>query len=147
MFVGSEKVMSNPNFFNVGNVKSSLVEPLWQILWQWSEFFFFFLENLLHTWIVCKTYEIFKFHLHQIILRVSTKPKCTTVVKDYAKFTYLIVFGMKFVPLEMKTFVNIGNSFGTVITLYSWYINNSNYHFQYFFQNFLRNTKNPLGLL
>ena len=45
------------------------------------------------------------------------KPEHMTVAQDYAKFTYLIVFGTKFVPLEMKTFVNIGNNFGTVITL------------------------------
>ena len=41
-----------------------------------------------------------------------------SVVRDYAKFTNSIVFGTKFVPLEMKTFVNIGNGFGKVITLY-----------------------------
>ena len=42
----------------------------------------------------------------------------TIVAQDYAKFTHLIVFGTKFVPLEMKTFVNIGNSFWMVITLF-----------------------------
>ena len=46
MFFGSEKVMSNPNFFfNVRNVKSTLVELKWQKLWQWSEKIN--LENLL----------------------------------------------------------------------------------------------------
>ena len=40
-----------------------------------------------------------------------------TVAQDYAKFKNLIVFGTKFVPLEMKTFVNIGNNFWTIITL------------------------------
>ena len=45
------------------------------------------------------------------------KPERITVTQDYAKFTYLIVFGTKFVSLEMKTFMNIGNSFGMVITL------------------------------
>ena len=87
------------------------------------------IENLVRMSVVCKIYEIFKFHLHQIILRVSTKPERKTVAQDYAKFTYLIVFGTKFVPLEMKTFVNIGNSFGTVITLYPGYINYSNCQF------------------
>ena len=47
----------------------------------------------------------------------------------------------------MKTFVNIGNSFWIVITLYQRYINDSNSNFQYFFQNFIRNTKNALGIL
>ena len=42
----------------------------------------------------------------------------------------------------MKTYVNIGNSFWTIMTLYPRYINNSNSHIQYFFENFLRNTKN-----
>ena len=46
------------------------------------------------------------------------KLECTTVAQDYAKFTNSIVFGTKFVPLEMKMFVNIGNSFGTIITFY-----------------------------
>ena len=41
------------------------------------------------------------------------------VAEDYAKFTNLIVFVTKYFPLEMKTFVNIGNSFLIVITLYS----------------------------
>ena len=85
---------------------------------------------------VCKTYKIFMFLLCQIFLRVSTKLERTTVAQDYAKFTHLIVFGTKFVPLEMKTFVNIGNSFWMVITLFLGYINDSNYHFQYFFENF-----------
>ena len=46
------------------------------------------------------------------------KPEHTTVAQDYATFTNSVVFGTKFVPVGMKTFVNIGNSFGTVITLY-----------------------------
>ena len=145
MFFGSEKVMSNPIFFNVRNVKSSLVELKWQKPWQWSEKIN--LENLLRTRLVCKTYEIFKFLLHQNVLRVCTKPERTTIAQDYAKFTNSIVLGKNFVPLEMKTFVNIGNSFGTVITRYPWYINNSNSHFLYFFQNYIRNTKNPLECL
>ena len=124
MFFGSEKVMSNPIFFNVRNVKSSLVELKWQKPWQWSEKIN--LENLLRTRLVCKTYEIFKFLLHQNVLRVCTKPERTTIAQDYAKFTNSIVLGKNFVPLEMKTFVNIGNSFGMVITRYPWYINNSN---------------------
>ena len=66
---------------------------------------------------VCKTYEIFKFLLHQNVLRVSTKSERMTVAQDYAKFKNQIVFGTKFVPLEMKTFVNIGNKFWTIITL------------------------------
>ena len=70
-----------------------------------------------------------------------------SVVRDYAKFMSSIVFGTKFVPLEMKTFVNIGNSFGKVITLYPCYINDSNSQFLYFFQNYLRDTKNPLERL
>ena len=41
-----------------------------------------------------------------------------TIALDYAKFTNLTIFGTKFVPVEMKTFVNIGNNFWTVITLY-----------------------------
>ena len=113
--------------FNVRNVKSSLVELKWQKLWQWCEKIN--LENLLRTRLLCKTYKIFKFLLHQNVLRVCTKPKCTTVAQDCAKFTNSTVFGTKFVPLEKKTFVNIGNSFGTVITLYRWYINDYNSHF------------------
>ena len=144
MLFGSEKVIFNPNFFYVRYIKFSLVEQKWQKLWQWSEKKK--LENLLCTRTVCKTYEICEFLLHQIFLRVSTKPKRTTVEQEYAKFTYFIVFGTKFVPLEIKTFVNIGNSFWMVITLYPWYINDSNYHFPYFFQNFLRTTKNPMRL-
>ena len=70
-----------------------------------------------------------------------------SVVRDYAKFMNSIVFGTKFVPLEMKTFVNIGNSFGKVITLYSCYRNDSNSQFLYFFQNYLCNTKIPLAHL
>ena len=75
------------------------------------------LENLERTRDVCKKFEIFKFILHQNFLRVCTKPECTIVAQDYAKFTNSIVLGTKFVPLEMKTFMNIGNSFGMVITL------------------------------
>ena len=74
-------------------------------------------ENVVHMRDVCTTYEIFKFLLHQNFLRRCTKPECMIVAQDYAKFKNLIVFGTKFVPLEMKTFVNIGNNFRTVITL------------------------------
>ena len=63
-------------------------------------------------------YKTFEFLLHQIVPRVCTKPKHTIVSQDYVKLTNLIVFGTKFVLLEMKTFVSIGNNFWTVITLY-----------------------------
>ena len=63
-------------------------------------------------------YEIFKFILHQNFLRVCTKQEHMSVAQDYAKFKNFIVFGTKFVPLEMKAFVNIGNNFWTVKTLY-----------------------------
>ena len=62
-------------------------------------------------------YEIFKFLLHQNFMRLCTKPERMTIAQDYAKFKNLIVFGTKFIPLEMKIFVNIGNNFWTVITL------------------------------
>ena len=87
------------------------------------------LENLKWTRDVFKKFEIFKFILHQNFLGVCTKLECTIVAQDYAKFKNLIVFGTKFVPLEMKTFVNIGNNFWTIITLDPWYINDSNSHF------------------
>ena len=129
-------------FFNVRIVISSLVELKWMKLWQWNGEKKLW-ENLICTRDICNTYEIFKFILHQNFLRVCTKQEHMSVAQDYAKFKNFIVFGTKFVPLEKKTFVNIGNSFGTVITLYPWYINDPNSHFQYFFQNYLRNTKNP----
>ena len=44
------------------------------------------------------------------------KHECTSVVGDLAEFMNLTVFWMKFVPLEMKTFVIIENSLWTVIT-------------------------------
>ena len=74
------------------------------------------LENLVRTRDVCRTYRIFKFLLHQYFLRVCTKHECTSVVGDLAEFMNLTVFWMKFVPLEMKTFVIIENSLWTVIT-------------------------------
>ena len=76
------------------------------------------LENLVPMRDVCNTDEIFKFILHQNFLRVCTKQERTTIAQNYAKFKNFIVFGTKFVPLEMKTFVNIGNNFWMVITLY-----------------------------
>ena len=75
------------------------------------------LVNVVGTRDVCMAYEIFKFLLHQNFLRLCTKPERMTIAQDYAKFKNLIVFGTKFIPLEMKTFVNIGNNFWTVITL------------------------------
>ena len=75
---------------------------------------------------VCKMYEIFKFLLHQYFLRVITKLECTSVAGDSVEFTNLIVFWIKFVPLEMKTFVNIENSLWMVIIPYPRYINDSN---------------------
>ena len=87
------------------------------------------LENLGWTRDIFKKFEIFKFILYQNFLGVCTKLECTIVAQDYAKFKNLIVFGTKFVPLEMKTFVNIGNNFWTIITLDPWYINDSNSHF------------------
>ena len=57
--------------------------------------------------------------LHQYFLRVSTKLKHSGFVGDSAGFTNLIVFWIKFFPLEMKMFVNIENSLWAVITPYS----------------------------
>ena len=57
--------------------------------------------------------------LHQYFLRVSTKFKHSGFVGDSAGFTNLIVFWIKFFPLEMKMFVNIENSLWAVITPYS----------------------------
>ena len=37
--------------------------------------------------------------------------ECTSVVQDYVEFTNFTVFGPKVVQLEMKTIMNIGNSF------------------------------------
>jgi len=54
----------------------------------------------------------------------------TSVARDSVEFTNFIVFWTKFVPLEMKTFVNIENSVWTVITFYPCYINDSNSHFK-----------------
>ena len=77
------------------------------------------LENVVHMRVVCKTYEIFKFLLHQYFLRVCTKIERISVAGDSAKFTNLTIFWTKFVLLEMKSFVNIENSLWTVITSYS----------------------------
>ena len=41
-----------------------------------------------------------------------------SVVRDYAEFTNLIVFGPNVVQLEIETIVNIGNNFWMVIRLY-----------------------------
>ena len=68
--------------------------------------------------------------LHQYFLRVSAKLKHLGFVGDSAGFTNLIVFCIKFFPLEMKMFVNIENSLWAVITPYSLYINDSISHFQ-----------------
>ena len=57
------------------------------------------------------------FLLHQYFLRVSTKLERTSVAGDSTEFTNLTMFWIKFVPLEMKTFVNIENSLW-VITPY-----------------------------
>ena len=62
-----------------------------------------------------------------------TKLKRTSVVRDYAKFPNLTVFGPKVIQPEMKTNVNIGNSFWMVIRLYPWYINDCNSHFEYLY--------------
>ena len=35
------------------------------------------------------------------------KLRCTSVARDFADFTNLTVFWTKFVPFEMKTFVNM----------------------------------------
>lgn len=41
-----------------------------------------------------------------------------SVVRDYAEFTNLTIFGPKVAKLENKTIVNIGNSFWMVIGVY-----------------------------
>ena len=69
-------------------------------------------------YVLCKTHECFKFFLHKYFLRVIKKLKCTSVAGDSVGFTNLTIFWIKFVPLEMKTFVNIENSLWTVITPY-----------------------------
>ena len=46
------------------------------------------------------------------------KLKRTSVAGNSVEFTNLTVFWIKFVLLEMKTFVNIENSLWTVITPY-----------------------------
>ena len=44
------------------------------------------------------------------------KHERTRVARDSAKFTNLIVFWIKFVPLEMNTFVNIENNLWMIIS-------------------------------
>ena len=56
--------------------------------------------------------------MHQNFHIVCMKSERTTIAQDYATFTNLIVLGTKFVPLEMKKFVNIVIKFWTIITLY-----------------------------
>ena len=51
---------------------------------------------------------------------------------DSPEFMNLTVFWRKFVPLEIKRFVNIENIFWMVITPHPLYINDSNSHFQCF---------------
>ena len=46
------------------------------------------------------------------------RTRTLSIAGDSIEFTNFTVFWTKFVPLEMKTFVNIENSVWTVITLY-----------------------------
>ena len=47
-----------------------------------------------------------------------TNLECIAVVRDYATYTNLVIFGPKVVQLEMKTIVNIGNIFWMVLKTY-----------------------------
>ena len=69
-------------------------------------------------------------------MRKKKKTRLENLVRmrDVCKMhTNLKIFWIKFVPLEMKMFVNIENSLWIVETPYPWYINDSNSHFQCFF--------------
>ena len=73
------------------------------------------------------------------------KLKHTSVVGDFAEFMNLTVFWIKFVPLEMNTFVNIKNSLWMIITHDIQMILTLTFNV-FFFLNFLRNNKSPMGL-
>ena len=114
-------------FFNVKSVNSCLVEGEWQKMWQTNE------KNIIYR--ISNVWEssirpsrVSSFFSSKLI-ESCTKLECTSVVWDYAEFTNLTVFGPKVVQPEMKTNVNIGNSFWTVIRHYPWYINDCNSHF------------------